>query len=279
LQVIIDLQGGIFIVIYADVLFIVNFFITLLLLELTAKAGKRNPKTFRIVISSALGGAYSLIILIDDIPIVLLLLSKIVFAILLILISFSFVRLKSFLSMLLIFLFSNFVFLGIIAGLQMIFHSDRISINNGEIYFDINARQLLFAALFAYAASSLIIRLYNKKLSAGEIYSILIFNNGKQINAFALSDTGNKLREPFSNAPVIIVKSELLQGFYDEEKARLIPASTINSKSFLYAFKPECVKVKTSKGWEIIENVYIASSDEINSKSFSAIINPEIISV
>ena len=272
-------QGGIFIVIYADVLFIINFFITLLLLEITAKAGKRNPKTFRIVISSILGGAYSLIILVDEIPFALLLVSKIAFALAVILISFSFGRLKSFLSMLFIFLFSNFVFLGIIAGVQLLFHSDKISINNGEIYFDINAKQLLLASLLAYAASCLIIRLYNKKLASGEVFSIIIKNGEKELSVFALSDTGNKLREPFSNAPVIVVKSELLQGFFDEERARLIPAATVNSKSFLSAFKPESVKIKTKKGWQKIDNAYVALSDEINSNSFSAIINPEILSV
>ena len=276
---IINSQGGIFIVIYADVLFIVNFFITFLLLEITAKAGKRNPKLWKVVLSSALGGAYSLIMLAPDIPFVLMLISKIAFAIIVLLITFSFRRLKSFLSMLLIFLFSNFVFLGIISGLQLLFHSDKISINNGEIYFDINARQLLLTALFAYLISCLIIRVYNKKLSSGEIYSLIIKNSGREINVFALSDTGNKLREPFSNAPVIVVKSELLADMFDESKTRLIPASTVNSSSYLSAFKPDCVKIKTAKGWETIDNVYIALSDEIKSNSFSAVINPEIISV
>ena len=272
-------QGGIFIVIYADVLFIVNFFITLLLLEITAKAGKRNPKTIRLVISSALGGMYSLIILVDDIPFALMLISKIAFAVLVILISFSFGRLKSFISMLFIFLFLNFVFLGIIAGVQMLFSSDKISINNGEIYFDINARQLLVAALLAYVFSCFFIRIYNKKLAAGEIYSLIIENNSKEVNVFALGDTGNKLREPFSDYPVIIVKAEIVSDLFDESKVRLIPATTINSKSYLKAFKPDCVKLKTAKGYEIIENVYVALSNDMNSNSFSAVINPEIISV
>ena len=250
-----------------------------MLLEITAKAGKRKPKVFRIVISSALGGAYSLIILVDTIPVAVLILSKMAFALVAILVSFGFTKLKSLLSMLAIFLFSNFVFLGIIAGVQLLAHSERISINNGVIYFDINAKQLLFTALFAYVFSCVIIRVYNKKLSQGEIYRIIIQNNSKEICVFALSDTGNKLREPFSGAPVIVVKSELLQGAYDESKARLIPAATVNSKSYLKAFKPECVKVKTSKGYEKIENVYVALSDDMNSESFSAVINPEIISI
>ena len=273
------MQGGIFIVIYADVLFIVNFFITFLLLELTAKASKKCPKTVRLVISSFFGGAYSLIILIRSIPVIILALSKILIVLLMILISFGFSRVKSFASMIMIFLFCNFVFLGIISGIQLIFKSDRIRINNGEVYFDINARQLLLTALFAYILSIIIIRLYNNRLSAGEIYSIEIFNNSKSVSAFALSDTGNKLREPFSDSPVIIVKKSLANGLFDEENARLIPASTVNGSSFLEGYKPDYVLIKMPKGSEKIENVYIALSDEIDSKSFSAVLNPEILSV
>ena len=273
------MQGGIFIVIYADVLFIVNFFITFLLLQITAKLGKRNPKTIRFVFASALGGGYSLIILADNLPFYLSAISKAVSAMLLVLITFGFKNLKSFASLFFIFLFSSFVFLGIIAGIQMIFASDRISINNGEIYFDINAKQLLFTALFSYICSCVVIRLYNKKLAYGEVYNIVIKNNEKEVSLFALCDTGNKLKEPFSGYPVVIVRAELVCDLFDENKVRLIPATTVNSSSYLKAFKPEYIRVKTKKGYEKIENVYIALSDDLNSKDFSAVINPEILSL
>lgn len=276
---IINSQGGIFIVVYADVLFIVNFFITLLLLEITAKAGKRSVKTFRIVVSASLGGVYSLIILVESIPVYIVFISKIFAAVILILVSFGLMRIKSFASMLLIFLFSNYVFLGIITGMQMLVHSNMIRINNGEVYFDINARQLILTALIAYCVSCFIIRLYNKKLSAGEIYNVRIKNKGKEAFVYALSDSGNKLREPFSDYPVIVVDKKLLNGLYDGDKLRLIPTSTVNKNSFLQAFKPETVEVKTAKGWIQVSDVYVALSDDMNSKSFSAVINPEIISV
>ncbi|MBQ9530783.1 MAG: sigma-E processing peptidase SpoIIGA [Eubacterium sp.] len=260
-------------------MFIINFFITFLLLQISSKIAKRGAKTLRLVAGATLGGAYSLIILIDDIPIYIFLSSKILCAVLLILITFGFMRIKSFISVLMIFLFSNFVFLGVITGIQMLFKSNRICTNNGEIYIDINAKELILSALFAYLAACIIIRLYNKKLGAGEIYSIIIENNSKEVSLFALSDTGNKLREPFSDYPVIIVKKDSCKELFDENSARLIPSSTINSSSYLTAYKPQCVKVKTSRGYEKIENVYVALSEEMNAESFSAIINPEIISV
>lgn len=233
----------------------------------------------RIVAGSVLGGLYSAVILIDDIPIYISFLSKILAAVLILLISFSFKRVKSFITVLLIFLFSNFLFLGIIIGGQMLFASDKIAVNNGAVYFDISARGLLLSAFLSYVLSCIIVRIYNRRLSAGEIYTLVIENNSKTVSLFALTDTGNKLKEPFSNYPVIIAKKDLLLPLIEENKARLIPASTVNSQSLLLSFKPDKVTVRTAKGSETIENVYVALSDEINSKNFSAVLNPEILSV
>ena len=50
-------------VIYIDVLFVVNFFITFFLVLVTAKFAKRKEKLWRTVAASFLGGMYSLVIL------------------------------------------------------------------------------------------------------------------------------------------------------------------------------------------------------------------------
>ena len=65
-----------FIVIYLDVLFIINFFITFLLLEITARLCKKEPRLFRLVLSAAFGGMYSMIILVDNLPWYISLISK-----------------------------------------------------------------------------------------------------------------------------------------------------------------------------------------------------------
>ncbi len=53
-------------VIYVDILFVVNFFITFFLLQVTAKFSKRSEKLWRIVLASFIGGVYSLVILWDS---------------------------------------------------------------------------------------------------------------------------------------------------------------------------------------------------------------------
>ncbi|MFR5876535.1 MAG: sigma-E processing peptidase SpoIIGA [Eubacterium sp.] len=260
-------------------LFIINFFITFLLLEITAKLCKKDTKTFRIVLSSSVGGVYSFILLIDELPAYILIISKAVAAACMLLVAFKFYRVKSFFVALIVFVFTNLLFLGIIIGIYLISGTDLITINNSTVYFNIGARGLLVSAFFAYLISCLIVRIYNRSLSKGEIYTLVIENGNKEVTLFAFADTGNKLKEPFSNSPVIIADKKKIEPIMNEEKIRLIPASTVSGDTFLISFKPDKVTLKASNGKEVIEDVYVALSDEIKNGGFSAIINPEILSV
>ncbi len=245
---------------------------------MTARLAKKEAKTGRLVLSSALGGLYSMIILVEIPPYISFIMKALACSVI-ILCAFRFYRVKSFLITVFIFLFSNFLFLGIIIGLYLMFKSDLIAVKNGTVYFDIGAKELVFSALFAYIISALIVRIYNRRLSKGELYMLEIENKGKTVSAFALCDSGNKLREPFSNYSVIVVKSEVVSELFDESTMRLIPASTVNSSSYLKAFKPDKIVIKNSNGATVVENAYIALSDEMENDGFSAVLNPEILSV
>ena len=247
-------------------------------MRITAKIAKKDGNLKRLVPAAAVGGLYSMIIL-ADIPPLLSVIFKILACSLIILLAFRFYRVKSFFLTVLIFIFTNFLFLGIIIGVYLIFKSDMIAVKNGSVYFGIGARGLLLCAFFAYILSGIIIRIYNRRLAKGEVYTLEITNKGKTVTAFALSDTGNRLREPFSNEGVIVVKSEIAKDIFDENRMRLIPASTVNSSSYLKAFKPDKIIVKNSNGKEEIENAYVALSDEMQKDGFSAVLNPEILSV
>lgn len=220
-----------------------------------------------------------MILLVDELPWYILTLSKIAAAIIIVTIGFKFYRLKSFIISLLVFLFVNFLFLGIIIGIYFLSGSNAISINNSIVYFNISARGLLASAFFAYILSCVIVKIYNRSLSKGDVYTITIESEKGEVTLFAFSDTGNKLREPFSNLPVIIVDKEKVEPIVNKDKIRLIPTKTVNSNSFLISFKPKKVVLKASGKEEILDNVYVALSDEINNDDFSAIINPEILSV
>lgn len=248
------------------------------MLRATARITKKEPKTLRLIAASVAGGFYSLIILID-MPIWLSSVLKLAVSAVLLLIAFRFERLGGFFAAYALFYFMNFAFLGVIYGISLIAKTPYIHMSNGTVYLNIGARGLLFSALFAYIVSCVAVRLYNRRLASGEVLTLTVENGGKSVKLFAFTDTGNRLREPFSDSPVIVADGAKLEELINPEKTRIIPAKTSYGRGFMLSFKPDRVTVATSRGSEEIENVYIALSNEMKNGEFSAVINPEILSV
>lgn len=263
-------------VIYVDVLFIVNFFITFFLLLVTAKLSKRSEKIWRLVLASFIGGAYSLIILVEDLSFAISFFGKLAAACLMILVAFKLKGFKAYAKEVAVFFFVNFLFVGIIVGLWFVFKPKGVIINNSTVYFNASAKLLLVTALAAYLISALIIRIYNNKTAAKELYSVTVFKNGSSVRFFAFADSGNNLKEPFSNYPVIVADKKLFENF---ECQRLVPFSTINGEGVLSAFKPDKVEISSSYGSVAVEEVYVAVSENVKKGEYQGILNPKILNV
>lgn len=262
-------------VIYVDVLLVVNFFITFLLLLVTQKLAKQNFKLVRLVTASFAGAAYSLIILADRLPAAVNILGRLIAACVIVLIAFKLSTFRCFVKDTALFFLSNFIFVGIIAGMWMIFKPSGIAVRNGAVYFDISAPVLLLSALFAYLISIAAVRIYNGKTAKNELYRLRVSYNGEETVFFAFADSGNNLREPFSNSPVIVADSSLFKG---AQCSRLIPVSTVSGEGVLAAFKPDSVVVSTSRATAQLKDVYIALSDNVKKGEYRGIINPKSIS-
>ncbi|MGN0521087.1 MAG: sigma-E processing peptidase SpoIIGA [Eubacterium sp.] len=261
-------------IIYVDVLFVINFFITFLLLLFTGKMIKREVKIYRLLIGAALGGLYSLVILFDELNFLVSFFGKIAAALVIVFAAFGFKRLYLYIKAAAIFFFSNMLFLGIMLALWFAFKPQGITVKNNVVYFDISAKLLLISAALAYIISVAVVKIYNHTVAKKEIYSLTVFKNNRQIHMFAFLDSGNKLREPFSDYPVIIADKSKLD--FDEE--RIIPYNTVGGEGVLKAFKPDKIILSSGKKKYETERVYIALST-VDSKDFSAILNPEILNI
>lgn len=259
-------------VIYVDVLFVLNFFLTYLLLLLTKLFNRKTPKTVRLLWASALGGLYSLVILAPNLHFLITFIGKFFASVLIVLIAFGFVSLSRFLKNLGIFYFSNMLLLGVVLGLWLILKPQGIAIKNNIFYFDIPASALLAAGLAAYLVALVVVRIHNASLGKNEIYSLTVYYGGDSVHLYAFADSGNKLREPFSNYPVIIADKDKLPF----ETNRIIPFSTVGGEGTLQAFKPDRITVTFGKNKITTDRIYIAKSD-VKSKEYSAILNPEIL--
>lgn len=260
--------------IYVDVLFVLNFFITYLLLMLTRSLVKFTSKTGRLLVGALIGGVYSLVILAPNLNFFVSLFGKLLASILIVAVSFNCKRLIVFFKTLACFYFSNMLFLGIILALWLWIKPKGIVINNGIPYFSIPAGVLLVLALAAYVISILVIKIYNYTISKKEIYSLTIVSGESQTHLFAFLDSGNKLTEPFSNYPVIIVDKSKI----DFKPQRIIPYNTVGGEGMLQAFKPDKVIVSNGKKSFECDSVYVAAGS-VESKEFSAILNPQLLNI
>ncbi len=263
-------------VIYIDVLFVVNFFITFFLLLITAKLSKRDDKMKRTVLASFIGGAYALVILCEDLNYAVSFFGKLAAACIIVLAAYKFRDFKTYVKEVCIFFFVNLLFVGIMVGLWLLFKPKGVIINNSTVYFNVSARVLLFSAFTAYVLSALIIRIYNSKASAKELYSVTVFKSNSKIRFFAFADSGNNLKEPFSDYPVIIAQKELFGGI---DCRRAIPFSSIGGEGVLFAFKPDRVEISSSAGSTVVENVYVALSDRMKKGEYQGILNPKILNI
>lgn len=260
--------------IYVDVLFVLNFFITYLLLMLTKSLIKTTAKTYRMLLGAFIGGLYSLIIFAPSLGVFSTVFGKLLVSFIIVPAAFGFKRLTVFLKTIVCFYFSNLIFLGVILAIWLTAKPGGILINNDTVYFDIPAVALLMLALAAYVISILIIKLYNYTISKKEIYSLTIIKGESEQHLFAFLDSGNKLTEPFSNYPVIIV-DESKVNFKTE---RLIPYNTVGGEGVLKAFKPDRVIISNGKKSFESNQVYVAVS-KVESKDFSAILNPQLLNI
>ena len=261
-------------VIYADVLFIINFFITFLLLQLTEKLCKRNERLWRMVLASFFGGAYSLVILVDELAPAVSWLGRLATAFVIILIAFSRQSFKCLIKETAIFFLSNFILLGLVVGLWLLLKPAGVVINNSVVYFNVSAKTLLISALTAYVISVVALRIYNSKLAKNRLYEVTVFIGENRTRFFALADSGNNLREPFSDYPVIVADKALFEG---ASCTRVVPFSSIGGEGLLQAFKPDSVTVSAADKTYRLSNIYIALSDGVKRGEYGGILNPQTI--
>ena len=204
-------------------------------------------------------------------------------------VSFEFRTIQQFLKIIVCFYAVNFAFSGIMFALWCAFKPNGMIINNDIVYFNISPITLIVSTVISYIIIEIINRVIEKKQLKSSKYEIGIKFKDKYIVLNAKIDTGNLLKEPFSNLPVIVVKKSEInllipefnifesienQNEIKKLKIRMIPFKTVSGTGILPAFKPEYVVLKGN----LKKQAYIAvCSDEYFSEGISCLVNPEIL--
>lgn len=237
-------------VIYIDLLFLLNFIYDYLILTTLNIVLKRNTNVIRKTLSSLIG-EISILFLILNFNYLVLIAFKIILAVVMNIICFKYKSIK--------YTFNNILYFYMIS-----------TIIAGFIYF-LYLRNINYIIIMFLVPIVLIIFIFtqNKKLRYQNYYNAVItLNNNHTINVSAYLDTGNNLIDPISHKKIIIVDKKLIN--FNIKKFIYVPIKVLNNHSLLKCIKIKHIKVEN----KIIKDVLLGiSNDNINIDGVNCLLN------
>ena len=272
-------------VIYADVLFILNVYITYALLMLTAMFLGISPKRLRLLLASIIGGISSFIILVDGINAIVSGTLRLILCLIFCFISFSFKGTRQCFRQVITFLGVNFLFAGLMFAIWYFVSPTAVYYNTGVVYFDIDMLSLVTVTAVCYFAVKIFAAISQLRHPKNVLYDVTVCILGDEFGLRGFLDTGNSLKDPFTSADVIVVSRSALEKYFPKDKSiseiigesplkiRYLPCSTVSGKKLLPVFKADKVKIKGISAAFTIEGVMVAVSDEnIKNGEFQALL-------
>lgn len=201
---------------YIDIIFLVNFIMDMIILIILKKLLKLKSTVLRIICAGATGGIGACIIAIANFNSIILkfILMYIVISSLMLIIAFTYRDFKNLLKSIFMLYVITFFLGGILNSLYYHFNigfyfSELI---RGKLYDNRNVKYYLYSALFTFVIVKILIFFYQyTKTELKNIYEVEIIMEDKKLTGFGLLDTGNDLREPLTNKPVIIGEYEFIK--------------------------------------------------------------------
>lgn len=293
--------------IYIDVVLIENIIMNYIILFATAIIIKNKINNIRLLIASILGAIYSVIAYMSVLKIYSNMILKIILSIIIVYVAFNPQTVKKMWKDLLIFYLTSFVFGGATFALIYIVKPQEILMKNGLFLGTYPIKTIILGTIVAFILLITAFTIVKSKISKKDMMcDIEIKLNEKIIRTKAMIDTGNMLREPITNTPVIVVEhtllyetipkeilnnlEEILGGDFEkipEEikkeyilKLRVIPFSSLGKQNgMLLGIKPEFVKIILQEKIEQKQDTIIGIYNKSLTKKgeYRALIGLEII--
>jgi len=287
-------------VVYIDVLFFVNLIVNYFILLGTKRAVGADGSRWRMIGGAALGALYSMIIFFPNLPWIMTLGTKLVFAVSIVTAAFGLVGRKRFLRLLAWFFTLSFAFAGIMMALWYVASPPGLAIQNGVVYVDFPPLLLILSSAAAYVIFGVMQRFFGTR-RRNTVCKVTISVGEESVTVDSLLDTGHALKETFSGSPVVICEyaavkplipealCTLFSGEAEEETDRLkgnpdwarryrvIPCTTIAGTGILPAFKADCTEVNVDGKSEKIGAYIAVSRTSLSGGAYRALLSPESV--
>ena len=276
--------------IYVDVVLIENLIMNYIILLATGLILKIKIKHIRLMLGGLLGAIYSIVAYTGILKIYSSFILKIILSIIIVYIVYNPQSVKKLCKELLFFYLTSFVFGGAAFALIYIVKPQDILMKNGLFLGTYPLKTVILAAIVAFVVVITAFTIIKSKFTKKDmICEIEVKLNSKIIKTEALIDTGNMLKEPITNTPVVVIEHTLLYDCIPKEilnhlediiggdfekipeeiknvyisKLKLIPFSSLGKQNgMLIGIKPEYLKIIKEEQINVKENVILGIYDK-----------------
>lgn len=270
--------------IYIDIVLIENLIMNFIILLATALILKERIKVIRLLLSSLLGAIYSVVSYMSILGIYTSMVLKIILSIVMLYVAFNPQTMKKMWKDILIFYLTSFAFGGAAYAFIYLIKPQEILMKNGLFLGIYPLKTILLGTIVAFGIIVTAFTIVRTKITKKDMLcEVEMGLNGKNIKTIAMLDTGNLLKEPITNTPVIVVEHTLLYDCVPKEilnhvdellggdfskipekmkqeyitKLKFIPFSSLGKQNgMLIGIKADFIRIKENEKENIIIGIY-----------------------
>ncbi len=271
-------------VIYADILLAVNWWIDFLLLAGVGYLTGGIGKGWRMALGSLCGGISGFIIFLPKLSIFLSMVLKLAIAIIMTLVAFGIKEKKRFIKQIIWLFALSAGMAGCCSALYFFVAPIGLTVYNGTVYYPVPPLLLVGLTALCYCIMRLGEWWLRRRIPSGSLYQITVEQNGRSVTLTCFYDSGNQLTEPFSGCPVVVAERKALSTLDGSNATvadlppgwRVIPFESVGGDGLLPAFLPQKLILSTSGKRMTVEGCYIALCEQLGHEEYQALIGPSL---
>ena len=271
----------IILVVYADILVILNLIVNYFLLLAVKSFLKLQTKTYRLILSAAFGGISALYIFLPQSFILSEILYKLIICLVMAFLAFGYKNLSAYLKASGTLFGVTCLYAGVMIAVWRIFKPSGMVINNSVIYFNISPLILICFTVAFYLLFTILLNIFSATAKNAERCQITLSADNTTVNCEA-----NSVVDIFGKSEVIIADRSVYYSLFGnlnlntddnlKKRYRVIPCSTVTGADTLEGYRCDKADIKTEKQKITLEKPILAISKEPLREGYEAIINPQI---
>lgn len=293
--------------VYLDIILLENLCMNYIILFATGIITKNAIKQINIILSSILGGIYSIISFMNILEIYSNIVMKIILSIVMIYIAYQPKNIINLFKQLVIFYLTSFAFGGCAFFLLYFVRPQDILMKNGVLIGTYPIKIALLGGIVGFVILNIAFKVVKGRISKKDIFcEVEIYFKENISNIRAMIDTGNLLKDPITGSPVIVVESNELKELIPLEileninkiisggrediltnisedyisKFRVIPFSSLGRQNgLLLGFKADKIIIKKDDSEKEVNNIIVGIYDKCLTKNgtYTGLIGLDII--